>query len=249
MEVKEIVTEHTTPEIRTEIDRGVEVATNNDGAVKVNTEHHSQDIRAHTNNIIDAINLAVSNTHEISALFKGISGIVEQLGVGEISDKRISILEKEAQELIQAIQMKALQASSGEVRPLAGDSIRLEVERELGKTLELILPDSAIDAFGLTKLDFSRKEAIINTRTAVARAQAQLEDLQSAVNISKVTIESAVTQLEIAWQNSEASRSSVRDLEEAMQLAGFTSNSIGADPSGAVNSHKRVNNSVVELLK
>ena len=206
-------------------------------------------LRSKINQVISAVNLASEATSEIARLVKSIGGIVEQVEDGKLSEPRAKILEKEANELVKEIRKQASSKTSEGLKPLAGDPIRLEVEEKLGKSLDLILPDSAKDAFGLSNITLSKKEAIIQTRVKVEEAEAGVEKLKKAVDETKSRVTKSVTEFDVAIQNKEASQVSVRDLDQALTLASRTSISISVNPEGALSSVGKLDESVLGLLK
>lgn len=193
-------------------------------------------VRQKTNEVISVVNFASEATSEIEKLVSSVSGIVEQADKKDISDDRLAKLEQEAGELVQEIKRVATSSGPDGVRPLAGEKIALEVEEELGKALEVILPDDAQEAFGLGTLRLSPKESILQTRTTIKEARARLEQLKDALKESEQLVGGAVARLEVAQQNSEAAESSVRDLDNALHLTHSLRNAIEADPELALKS-------------
>lgn len=206
------------------------------------------DLRVKANQIVSVINLAADATDEIRGLVRSIGGILEQAKGDGVSDQRRSILEKEANELVDEIKKTAQSTEAGGIKPLAGDKIRLEIEEKLGKTLEIILPEDATEAFGLGKIRLSTKDTIINTIAHVANAEARLDELRKAVDKGAGDVRSAVTQLEVAHQNNEASQVSLRDVDEALKLATDTGAVIGSDPARALGSVGHFRANALDLL-
>jgi len=200
-----------------------------------NKSNEATELRSRANVVINAINVASEATTEIDKLVKSIDGIVSQASNETISDQRRSILEGEANELVGEIRRRA-QSSSHGVRPLAGEEIRFEIEEKLGRSLEVILPSGADEAFGIGNISFNPVDSIINVRTAVAVARNRIEELRSAIDEAKVSVENTVVALDVAAQNSEASQASIRDVDEALKVAATTKIGIAANPEGALQS-------------
>lgn len=204
--------------------------------------------RAKANEAISVVNLAEEATGEIQKLVASIGGIVDQVDNPRLSQQRREVLEREANQLVEEIRRKANVETFDGKKPLSGDPVRIEVDKRFAKTLDIILPDNAKEAFGLGQLRFSAKEAIVRTRDIVARAQEQLDVLKDAVKTSKDSIKDEVSALEVALQNSEAANVSIRDVDEALKLAGDTRIGIARDPQGALGSVGNIADSALQLL-
>jgi len=209
----------------------------------------SDDLRGRANTVITVINLADEATGEIERLVRSIDGIVEQASQPEISTSRRDLLETEANTLVDEIRRRAVMASADGVRPLAGDPIRLEIEQKIGKALDLILPKHAEDGLGLEQMNFSQKEAIIQTRAAVAEAQARLQEIKEAVDQARSAVHSTVDSVEVALQNSEAARVSIRDVDAAVHLAAAMTSGIRREPRSALDSIEGLSGKSLGLLE
>lgn len=206
------------------------------------------EVNSRANELINTANIAAEAAGEIEKLVKSIDGIVEQVSSKEIPDVRKSILETEANDLVAEIKRRAGTSAPGGVKPLAGDKIRLEVEEKLGKTLEFLLPADAKEAFGLGRIKFTTKDAILDTVASVQAARERVKELRGAVDSTLETIRSAVTELDVANQNSEAAESSLRDVDEALKLAGRMRQGISSNPASALGSFGNLDSRVLDLL-
>lgn len=190
--------------------------------------------RINVNRAITASNIAKQGTEQINDIVGSISGIVELAEKASITPERKSVLQREANNLLEEIRKVANTASPDGIKPLAGDKIRLEVEEDLGKALDRILPDSAKDSFGIGQIDFSTKETIINTRTKIKRAEEQINKLRAAVDDTSSEVRRAADRIDVAIQNSDASQASVRDVDQAIKLADETRDQIRNNPERAL---------------
>lgn len=206
-------------------------------------------INSKLNEVIEAVNLASNATSDIEKLVKSIGGIIDQVDSGNLPANRRSILEDEANQLVLEIKVKANVETESGVRPLSGDKIRFELEQKLGKALEVILPDTAKNAFGLGKIGLSQKDAILQTRATVEAARQRLEELRKAVTDGQKDLEHTVNTVDVALQNSEASSVSVRDVDQALKLASDTKSAVGKSPEAAIGSIGRLKASALELLE
>lgn len=224
-------------------------------ATQVTVEKNTQSartnaLRAEANRVISVGNVAKEATDQLQQLVSSISGIVEQAGSEKTPPARRPVLEKEARELVGEIKRVANTSSPDGTRPLAGDKIRLEIEEQLGPALDRILPDTAKDAFGISSIDFSTKDAIISTRVQVSQAAARLEELRKAVDSSTEDIRKVSDTLDIMVQNAEAASASVRDVDNAARLAYDTRQKILDNPDGALKSVGTLKvNTIEELLR
>lgn len=200
------------------------------------------------NKVISAVNVAQEATTEIDKLLKSVDGIVRQASEREPTPQRIDALEREAKELVSEIRKTANNAVSEGVRPLLGEEVEVEIE-SLDKALELILPEGAGDGFGLREIALSKKDAILQTRVAVALAREQLEGIRGSIDKTKEAVSNVLTTLEVASQNTEAAATTVRDVDQAVAVVGQASLDIKADPKLAIESFKGLQEKSLELLK
>ncbi|WKZ56213.1 MAG: hypothetical protein QY326_05600 [Bdellovibrionota bacterium] len=200
------------------------------------------------NKIISAVNVADEATAEIDKLLKSVDGIVRQAAEKEPTPQRLEALEREAKQLVDEIRKTASNAVSDGVRPLLGEEVEVQIET-LDKALDLILPEGAKDGFGLNEIALTRKEAILNTRVAVAVAREQLEGIRSSVDKTKSAVAEALSALEIAAQNTEAANNSLRDVDKAAELVGDATLNIKSDPKKALQSFQGLQERSLDLLK
>jgi hypothetical protein len=205
-------------------------------------------LRTRLNKAIEAANVATGAMENISRFVGAIEGILEQVVEDEVSPARVAKLEGEAKALRDEI-LKAAQAKTSDgLQPLAGDPIRIELEQTLGKALEVILPDDAKAAFGIGHIDFSAKDLILDIVAKVQSAKQGIESLKNQLDGGTASIRSTVAALEVAFENAEASRSSVRGVDDAVNLARDTKLEIHEDPSAALESVGEISNGSAEGL-
>ena len=208
-----------------------------------------QRLRGKINRAIEATNVASGAVEDLGRILGGIEGIVEQVSSNDLPPQRVAILEKEANNLRDQLVRTADVSTSDGVKPLAGDSIRLELEETLGKTLEIILPDSARSAFGIGDVSLSPKDFILDTVARVEEARRSIEQLRGQLDSGISSIRTAVSVLEVASQNVEASQTTVRDVDDALDLARLAKGGIQEDPKDAIGSVGDLTKSAPELLK
>lgn len=203
--------------------------------------------RSRVNEIISSLNLVSAATDEIGKLVESVAGIAEQAASDSIEEGRIGVLEQEARQLVGEIQKRTeLEVPEG-TKPFSGDPIRFEVERVLDETLEVILPEVASDAFGLSGISLSPKESIIRTRVSVEEARVRLDELREAVRQNQDKIGRVLNQLDVAAQNAEAAESTVRSVERALELGNSIRTAVESDPVAALRATNLREDSV-ELL-
>ncbi len=208
-----------------------------------------QQVRTRINRAIEATNVAASGVEEIGKILGGIEGIVEQVTSGDLPAPRIAILQKEANTLQQELVKATNVSTSDGIKPLAGDPIRLELEETLGKALEILLPDRSKDTFGLGSVGLSPKDVILNTVAKIEEARRGIEQLRSQLNDGSLALRSTVAAVEVASQNLEASQTTVRDVDDALDLARGTKGEIREDPKGAIGSVGDIAQNATVLLR
>lgn len=212
-----------------------------------NQNKQTNDVRSRANAVINIINVAEETTHEIGRLVKSIHGIAEQAKSNDFPEQRRPVLEAEANELVEEIKRRAHVAASG-VKPLAGEEIQLEIDEKIGAALSVKLPDVASGGFGFGRIELGAKEKIESVVAVAADAQKQLETLQGAIEEAHGKVQDSLGALDVALQNSEASQASIRDVEEAVRLAGRTGSQIGKYPDDALRSVGRLDRAMLNLL-
>lgn len=211
----------------------------------------SNEARDAVNRAISSVNSAADGIAEIEKLVESIDGIVEQASSENTSAERREALEREANELVGEIRRRAQAVRTEEPPPPSGDKVRGEIEEKIGKTLRFILPEDASEAFGLKDITFPSTESILRTRAEVERVRQRVEELRESIKETQSEVVKTVDSLEVALQNNEAAASSVRDLDEALQLVGNTSSKIGENREAALGSigNLRFNRGIADLLK
>lgn len=192
--------------------------------------------RERANSLINVVNFAAEATEEIDKLVRSVDGIIEQASSESITPERTQVLESEANELINEIRRQANLEGPDGSRPLAGDKVRVDLEEKLGKTLEVILPEAAKDAFGIGTVQFSTKDSILQTRTQVEEARLRLDSLKNAVSQVQRDVSESVAELEVAFQNSEAAAATIRDVEGALEKGNEVRSAIKLNPDDALSS-------------
>ena len=206
--------------------------------------------RESANRVIDTINLIGDTTDDLEALTKSLGGILQQASGQEIPERRLNALESEANELVNKIKEIAVNAPSGRALPNSEqDKVRSEIEERIGKSLDAILPDDAKHAFGIGPVTLSRKESIINTLAQIESAKKRLEETRSTTNDARIEVGNIISNLDVAAQNSEAAQTSVRDLDQAVQLATLARTEISIDPEEALGSVGDLGRRATRLLE
>lgn len=193
--------------------------------------------RENFNNALSKLNVAADVTAKVSEYVSGVKGMVELAADPKTPPGRAQILEQEAKALVSEISDISSNAQVGGIKPLAGDPIVLELENNIGKTLRVLLPTAAKDSFGLKDISFAKADMIIQTRAAVERAARQVDELRQAVERATRDFAKAGVEAEVALQNGESSETSVRDLDEALDLASAAVLNMRGAPAKAVESN------------
>jgi flagellin-like hook-associated protein FlgL len=189
------------------------------------------------NAALSKLNVASDVTTKISEYVSGIKGMLELAADPKTSPGRVQILEQEAKALVSEISEVASKAEVGGTKLLAGDPIVLELENNIGKTLRVLLPSDSAESFGLKELSFAKADMIIQTRAAVERAARQVDELRRAVERASSDFSMAGVEAEVALQNGESSNTSVRDLDQAVDLVGSAVLTMRSAPKEAIASN------------
>lgn len=243
-EVKPINSVKITPEDQTQSTRRSvkELSANKVGAIKLDPvqielnipKERSVNDRKQANEAIKALNLVAAATEDIDKMVTSLAGITEQAMQPNLANSRRDILEKEAQDLVKAIAEKADVEVSPGVKPLKGDPIQVNLEKELGKFLQVILPDTTPEGLGIKELKLSPAERIIQIRQTISEAKSRMEEVRSKVIESKNEVAKKITEAEIAAENKLASESSVRDLDKALKLTSAITSLVNQSPKDAL---------------
>lgn len=200
------------------------------------------------NSALSKLNVASEVTGKISEYVSGVKGMLALAADPKTPTARVAILEQEAKALASEISDLSGKAEVDGTKILAGDPIVLELEKNIGKTLRVLLPTDAREAFGLKDISFTKADVIIQTRAAVERAARQIDELRTAVERATADFSRAGVEAEVALQNSEASGSSVRDLDDAVDLASNAVLQLTTKPKIALDSNSLTPRSL-ELLE
>ncbi len=85
-------------------------------------------------------------------------------------------------------------------------------------------------------------------QNAVGEAHKKIETLHQAILAARQRVKDVVSAIEVANQNSEASQASIRDVDEALNLADRTGTQIGQYPDDAMRSVGELDQHLLNLL-
>lgn len=242
--------EQSRPKLARSVASAQALTSNTDVKVQVEKRKSSSstELRSKANSMINSVNVAEEATAEIEKLVRSVDGIVEQASQDETSENRISILEGEARQLVAEIKKQSnVDMQTADVGSLRDD--RFRIEQELERSLQSLFQEGANTAFGIQDIDLNQKESIINIRTSVAMAKDRVSELRSKLSEAKNQIQSSVTALEVALENSESATSSVRDVDDALKLANTTGSLIKGEKPDRVVNISRLSTASLELLQ
>jgi hypothetical protein len=188
------------------------------------------------NRVIGVINGAEKLTEELAGVVRLVGGIAAQLSSNDLSPIRRETLETEARAAIAAIQDRSFPPPAAPLGGSLDETVRSELERTLGRTLEFLLPEQLKSDLPLGQIDFSTKEAILRTQTSIEVARQRIAQIQSGLDESRVVVEGLIQTAEVAAENRRAAGSSVRALDEAVELVGAMQLSLAVDPAEALGS-------------
>lgn len=217
-------------------------------SVKLTTRQNSE-IETNLNKIISASNSAIEATKVVGGFIDSIAGIVELAESKSQSQERLKTLTNEANELILKLEETEINNTNNLVVNSESDLINQQIIN-IGETLSNLLPINNISEkkFGVNLVDFSTLGGIQRAKDNVLKAKEKFDLIQKTTNDASNNLKQVLINLEVAKQNSEASQSSVRDLNEALELADSMSNNIKNNKNDALNSFKEINPKSLDLL-
>lgn len=206
------------------------------GLLQTNQESGSQDSSRSEAALkqADALVAKISDqAKSLGSYVKSLDGIINQ-GVNESSEVRRQALSKEANQILQAIKEKVVSLKVSKSNNNDPDPLRSEVEAKIGRTLELLFPEETDSQGSLPNLSFSNKDLIISVQTKILRTSQYLDSLKEVDAKKNVEVKAIIDKAETAQFNAESSRTSVRDLDKAFDLAQEASSLIENDRETAL---------------
>jgi hypothetical protein len=151
-------------------------------------------------------------------------------------------LEEQGQDIIENIRqnIKSIDNvvnASNDIPPL--DPIDVIVNQELGKSLNLLLPDAFREEIKLGGIKFFPKDALVETIQNIRNANNKTASLLADIKDSE---------LEISNQNRASTTSLLRDIDIAVNSANKVSKAIVNSPTNAINSFLSNNNKFIKNI-
>jgi hypothetical protein len=190
---------------------------------------------AKINDAISASNVVESTLDDLSK----ITSTLEDLASAAQKDPTTAqSLEVKANDLAETFRQKTKVVVADGTKPLAGDTIRVKVEQQLGPTLSLVFPDKFPPSLDLGYVQFSPPQAIIDTITRIQTTRENIQALRDSVRRFSDDVTKQAKAIVIARENGDASHASVDDVDNAVDLAATTKDNIGNNPSTAINAFR-----------
>lgn len=186
------------------------------------------------NSTIGASNLATETLEKIGGILEDIQEIAADAAQPSVSDDSVQVLQETARSLRDEIVKSVSRDPLRGTNPVLDDSIRLELERTLGKTLEMILPTQSSDAFGFDAVSLSPKDLILNTVAKVEAARKGIEELRSKLSANFGVMSTQVAELGRGAQRPSLQGEKLRDINEVSIKTQETSDDILAQPELAL---------------
>ena len=202
-------------------------------SVSINSGKHGQHKLEKINSIIQDINVAVKTTEEITVLFEGISGILEQAAKTD-SMERLKLLEIEARDLAREVE-KIAEASPAIPTPGGAEETALvDIEKRLAVALDELKSPPTDKKLAPAEIVLDNPDARKATSRKLEETKVHLGSLTETIKETAVAIRKAIEIGQVAFENSEASTVLVRDVDAALELAQKASFSINSDPGKAI---------------
>jgi hypothetical protein len=200
------------------------------------------------NEIINVINLATEATSEVELLVRHLDGIVKQVTAPDVSAVRVAALEREAQETARSLVTRRFEPPPGLAAESLDATVRRELAQTLGRTLEFLLPERLQTELDFGQIDFSTKEAILQTQTTVEIARRRLDEMKTDLDGSRDVVRRVVATADVAAENKRAAGSTIRDLEQATELATRTGLGLLGDRSAALGAFGKLSDRSLKAL-
>lgn len=174
-------------------------------------------------NGVSSIRVAYETVDKLEKVVKSLKGLVDQTEKDPQSRKK-EILEKEGESLLEAIgDIIDSEAPDGS-KPLNGDPIKVKAEKELGDSLELILPKITKDMFGLEP--FTLKDSIMSIRSKIDKALETVDSIKNTVISSDKKLRDFANLQEVARENRSAAQTTIKDVDSALAVSETLADSI-----------------------
>lgn len=218
-----------TPDVKVKevVQRPVETAQLRD---KVTVSNQQSNPQVSLSQAISAVRISSEMVGRVERVVKSFQGVVEQRE-REPQAHRKERLEKEAKSLISALE------SDYSVK---SDKIKIQAEEILGKSLELILPELTADKLGLNSV--SLKDTIVEIRKKVDQALSVIDGTKGELSKIEREVQDVIVRTEIANENRDASKASLKDVDAASQKSLKVASNILSEGSDALEAVKEIKN-------
>jgi hypothetical protein len=180
------------------------------------------------NEAIEATNLATEAVTKIGQMLTGSQGTSAQ------SADSADLTQEDTTDSVGTEVFKGAGADAPPVGAAdLGDSIRVELEEMLGKTLEIILPSSDGAASGFQAVNFSAKDLILDTVAKVEAARKGIEALRTKLALGVGTLQGSADAVSASGANSSGT-GRLRDVEQVWTAARETRDGITGQPELAL---------------
>lgn len=205
--------------------------------------------RISLNNTIDAVQLALHSVSSMEELVNSVDGLASVAQSAPGSERTLQVLERESASLVQAMREVAASSTRSGLHPLAGDPIRLELERTFGPVLEVVLPDERKDPLGLTNVSFASRDLILSTFTKIEHARERLKGLRSAVTDGLEQLATATQAQRTSFAPSSNRGVQLNSVDEAQTASWGVREQVLADPENADRVHNVLTENAFTLLR
>lgn len=131
----------------------------------------------------------------------------------------------------------------------SGRVATLDLQNELGKSIELQLPNLNSEQLGIKGLNVFNKDGLLSASLALQSAEDKIEQVRKAVLKTVDQTRRALDELDVARENGAASLSTGRDVEGASDLANKAKTAITSSPASALGSVGVRAGRVLDLLE
>ena len=190
----------------------------------------TNETRGKVNTTIASLHLATEATLEASDYIRSLKGIVSQAATGLLSINQQQTLEDEANSIVDVLSRILCGALS---------------ERE---PLNVGLPELTEGAHDIAAVSLLAPDSILQSQAAIQKTHCRVTQLQDSIGIAKRELQALVDHVDVSSQNQEASRASLRDVDEALKVCWVAQRAIETNPTVAIDSFGSTPKRINELL-
>jgi hypothetical protein len=178
------------------------------------------------NEAISSLSKVADDVKKLSELTNSVAGIVDLAQSSDTTDSQKQTLKGEVKQLSGVITNIATELRQAKVITVPEEAARIELEKNLAEALDVFLPDPPR---GPADINISTKQAIIQTRNLISKAQAQIARLRESLKSElEQTVEYVKSQRK--KDSSEGPQKNISEADQAFKTSITLREDITASP-------------------